>query len=113
MPKFQDISISIYVILIFILIFQFYYTDSYHKRNPEDHSKHTADYHKFKMNMQQHKEETKQQPATTSAMIKSIKTGFLRGLLLGLVTFSFEGALAGGFLYAIINPIVLGFDHKL
>lgn len=113
MPKFRDISIGIYIMLVFILLMEFYYIDNYHKKHPEDHSKHTADYHDFKMHMKQHTEEIKQRPASTRAMIKSIKTGFLRGLILGLVTFSYEGALAGGLLYAIVNPLILGIEHKI
>lgn len=114
MPKFKDISIGIYVVLVIVCLMELYYAYNAPKTAtysiPPEHKK---NYDKFKTYLALHAEEVKKRPASFQAMLKSIKTGFLRGMLLGLVTFSFEGALAGGLLYAVANPIILGIEHVL
>lgn len=48
---------------------------------------------------------------TMDKLIKNMKSGFIRGVILGTILNGLEGALCYGFVLSIVNPLVTAFEH--
>lgn len=109
MTKFSDISIGILVLIVIVAIIEICIIHKQERHYIEPYTQ--KDY--ISMRIEHYIENQKRKPAKLSSLIKSAKSGFLRGALLGLITYGVEGAVAGGLLLGIVNPIVMGIEHMI
>lgn len=115
MTKFRDISFGVLITLIIVAAIEIFlvnrhYEEESKKKPPIDSH---DEYLRIKKHIERHAMESKNKPVTVQQLYRSAKSGFLRGGILGLITFGIEGALAGGLLLGVVNPIVLGIEHAL
>jgi hypothetical protein len=92
MKSFDDISISILICLLLIVLYITYdaYIDGRHL-----HGK------------------VRKKPATMHELLHSCKTGIARGCMMGLVTGGVPGAAVYGTVLGVINVIVTGTEHMV
>ena len=48
---------------------------------------------------------------TRRSLIRSASTGAIRGAIMGMLLYGVEGAVTGGIVFAIVNPIIIGCEH--
>lgn len=119
MAKFSDLSIGIIILLLITIIIETYLIYKHHEEN-QHFDINTIDLNgdgivsksELKYILKQHLEKNKS-PIGLQGLLKSARSGALRGGLMGLMTHGIEGALAGGLMLGIINPLVSGLEHKL
>lgn len=109
MTKFADISIGILVLIVIVGIIEICIIHKNERHSIEYYT--PKDYIAYRI--EQYEESKKKKPPKLTTLIKSVKVGFIRGALLGLITYGVEGAIAGGLLLGIVNPIVVGFEHLI
>jgi hypothetical protein len=121
MAKFNDISIGILVVMCIVVFIEaaliYYYYNVEHQIQSLDSLDLNGDgvvsRSELKQILKMHLEKKKKTPPTIDHVLKSARSGVLRGGLMGLISHGFEGAIAGGLILGIINPMVAGIEHLL
>ena len=115
MKSFKELYVYplVLIILLFIAIF------AHAVRNEQDILKREAQlmndprYREVHETIKMHIRHEREKKLTTKQLLKSSLTGFARGTMMGAILNGLEGAAAGGTLFALVNPIIAGFEHKL
>lgn len=117
MSKFSELSIGILVVMCLIVLIEAYIIYNYIEKEAD--ILHQLDLNgdgvvsrselKYILNHHTKKKST----PSIDRLIQSARTGALRGGLMGLISHGIEGAVAGGLVLAVINPMVSGIEHML
>lgn len=117
MKKFSDVSFGVIIIFIIGLLLEIYFVyEDESALYADDLSAADTDgdgliqRSELKQLLAKHQNELAGK-FTMDKLVKNIKSGFIRGVILGTLLNGLEGALCYGFVLSIVNPLVTAFEH--
>lgn len=114
MDKLEKLFTGFFIVLLVLCIIVFFHYYNKEEKKIKDLNgdglitKNEIEYH-----IKKELDKRLETPPEFKGLVKSCFSGFLRGLMMGILVNGYEGAITTGIVLAVINPIMTGIEPML
>ncbi len=114
MDKLEKLYTGVFIIILIVAIIIFIHYYNKKEEVIEDiNGDGVISMNEIRYHIKKELDERSHKPPQFKGVVKSSISGFLRGLLTGIIINGLEGALTSGIVLAVINPIIAGVEHTI